>query len=46
MKYVPNDDQIGNMFEVYGYYGLEDRDPDEPDFSNHDEWDDEEYDNA
>lgn len=40
MKYVPHDDQIGNHFEVYGYYGLQGRDTDEPDFSNNDEWDD------
>ena len=40
MKYVPHDDQIGNHFEVYGYYGLQDRDTDEPDFSSNDEWDD------
>lgn len=38
-----NEYEIGNHFEVYGYYGLEDRDPDEPDFSNPDEWDEAYY---
>lgn len=35
-----NEYEIGNHFEVHGRIGWPDPDPDEPDFSNPDEWDD------